>query len=122
MDLLRGLFAGTPFVTPGTDLASLVQRTELLADLDRLRDDVEIGVVYETGVAGTTFAATGFSVGYVLWLTRGGLLLASLVSSMPAWRLMDPIPVLAHLGGLGDEEEDDAESLDSMLGDSSPRG
>ena len=65
------------------------------------------------GVVGSSLAgAAGLSVGYLLWLTRGGVLLASLVSSMPAWRLIDPLPVLTHFGAGGDEDQD---SLDSMI-------
>ena len=36
---------------------------------------------------------------------------------MPAWRLIDPLPVLAHLGERDDEDRD---SLDSMIRERSP--
>jgi hypothetical protein len=42
---------------------------------------------------------------YVLWLVRGGVLLGSYLSALPAWRLLDPLPVLARTGD--DEDEDD---------------
>jgi hypothetical protein len=32
----------------------------------------------------------------VLWLARGGALLASLASTIPAWASMDPLPVLSR--------------------------
>jgi hypothetical protein len=65
----------------------------------------------------------GLSVGYVIWLTRGGLLLASLLSSLPAWRLIDPIAVLAQLRTDDEDDRDDEESLDSLLsGSSRPEG
>ena len=39
------------------------------------------------GSTGSTVAvSTGLSVGYVLWLVRGGVLLSSVLSSMPAWQ------------------------------------
>jgi hypothetical protein len=56
--------------------------------------------------------STGLSVGYVLWLLRGGVLLASLLSSIPAWRLVDPLPVLGRVGG---QSDDDDESLEEMV-------
>ena len=34
------------------------------------------------------------SVGYAFWLIRGGMLLAGLASSMPAWHFFDPLSVL----------------------------
>jgi hypothetical protein len=43
---------------------------------------------------------------YILWLVRGGVLLGSYLSAMPAWRLLDPLPVLAKVGDDEDEDED----------------
>ena len=57
--------------------------------------------------------SAGFSVGYVIWLARSGILLSSVLSSLPAWRFIDPLPVLGALqSGNG---EDDGESLESMV-------
>jgi hypothetical protein len=50
-----------------------------------------------------TFSTTGsieltgvvMSAGFVAWALRGGGLLASLAASVPAWRSVDPLPVLA---------------------------
>ena len=47
----------------------------------------------------------------MLWLVRGGVLLSSLLSSLPAWRALDPLPVLAKGGRREDEEDDSLESL-----------
>ena len=66
-------------------------------------------------VSSTIAVSSGLSVGYVLWLTRGGLLIASLVSSLPAWRLIDPIPVLASLRFDEEFDEEEDESLDSLV-------
>ena len=42
--------------------------------------------------------SVGFSVGYVIWIVRGGYLLTSLVSSLPAWRMFDPLAILEQVG------------------------
>lgn len=34
------------------------------------------------------------SAGFLVWLTRGGSLLMSVLSALPMWRLLDPLPVL----------------------------
>nr|MDJ0856297.1 hypothetical protein [Desulfobacterales bacterium] len=52
-------------------------------------------------------------VGYVVWLMRGGMLLSSLLSSLPAWQLLDPLPILARRKD--DDNNDDDESLESIL-------
>ena len=66
-----------------------------------------------------SLAATslGLSVGYVLWLLRGGVLLSSLLSSLPAWRLVDPLPILGRLDDEDDEddEQDEDDSLEALV-------
>lgn len=54
---------------------------------------------------GTTVVST-FSVGYVLWTLRGGHLLTTFLATMPAWRLMDPLPVLQSYAASRDADED----------------
>jgi len=63
-------------------------------------------------VASTIALSTGLSVGYVIWLVRGGALLGSMLSSMPLWNMVDPLPVLNRAGGAnqtGDQADGDAE-------------
>jgi hypothetical protein len=50
-----------------------------------------------------------------MWLLRGGVLVTSLMSSLPAWRVIDPLPVLARGRRRADDEDD--ESLDDMVGE-----
>ena len=74
--------------------------------------------VDQTVVGSTVAVSTGLSVGYVLWLVRGGVLLSSVLSSLPAWRLVDPLPVLAYAQkspGMAPDDEDDGESLESLV-------
>jgi hypothetical protein len=87
---------------------------EFLGQLDRLREEQAQESALEVRVAGSVMVvSSGLSVGYVLWLLRGGVLLSSLLSSLPAWRLIDPLPVLGQMGGRADEEDD--ESLEEMV-------
>jgi hypothetical protein len=97
-------------------LGFLDSEAGFLDELDHLRESVDAQALFQQAVVGTSTAvAAGLSIGYVVWLTRGGLLIASLVSSIPVWRLVDPIPVLASFGVDDDEAGDDAESLDSLI-------
>jgi hypothetical protein len=97
-------------------LGFLDPETGFLDQLDRLRDDLEEQeLLQQTRVGTSSVLAAGLSIGYVIWLTRGGLLIASLVSSIPVWRLVDPIPVLASLRVDDDENRGDDESLDSLV-------
>ena len=50
-------------------------------------------------------ASLGMTAGYVLWAVKGGHLLASMMSSLPAWRFMDPLPVL-NAAAVGSREEE----------------
>ncbi|MGI9285991.1 MAG: cadherin repeat domain-containing protein, partial [Pseudomonadales bacterium] len=84
-------------------------------DLDDFRNELEAETRRGQTIVGSAVAAsTGISIGYVVWLVRGGVLLSSVLSSLPAWRLIDPLPVLATVLGNSQDEEDD-ETLASML-------
>lgn len=52
----------------------------------------------------------------MIWLLRSGSIVFGLVSSLPAWTLMDPLPILeSGLVGLGDTDESDDDSLQGIL-------
>ena len=52
----------------------------------------------------------GLSIGYVVWLIRGGVLVSSMLSALPAWQMIDPLPVLAaSRRGAGSDDEADGE-------------
>lgn len=56
-------------------------------------------------------AGASLTVGYVVWMLRGGMLITSLLAQMPAWRIIDPLVVLDSLEN-GPEDE---ESLGSLV-------
>ena len=45
-------------------------------------------------IGAATAAATAFTVGYVYWTIRGGYIVASVLSAMTAWKLVDPLRLL----------------------------
>ena len=53
---------------------------------------------------------TGFSVGYLIWAVRGGMLLSGVLSQIPAWTMLDPLMVID-----GDAKDDDKESLQTLI-------
>jgi hypothetical protein len=69
-----------------------------------------------------TYASAGaslFTVGYVAWLIRGGVLLTSFISSLPSWQSFDPLPILENAGsGDGDSGADGSDSSIAELVDS----
>ena len=48
-----------------------------------------------TTIASSIVVSGGVSIGYVVWLVRGGVLMSSMLSALPAWQMIDPMPVLA---------------------------
>ncbi len=97
-------------------VAAMVQEKQgFQEELDKVQDELsELAQIEATVVGSSAVVTTGLSVGYVVWLARGGLLIASLLSSMPAWRAIDPLPVLASFRDRDDEEESE-ESLDTLV-------
>jgi len=82
---------------------------------DQLTDAPLIAI--DTMVGSSVGLSSGFTVGYMIWLLRGGTLMGSVLSSLPAWRLVDPLPVLAELD---DDLDDDNESLESLVSKDDP--
>jgi hypothetical protein len=66
-------------------------------------------------VASSVAISTSLSLGYAIWLLRGGVLLTSLLASMPAWSSIDPLPVLARIDARGQDDDDEDDSLRGML-------
>lgn len=113
-------------VQTGSDFlfSTILTNTPLFSGLDFNLEDKHIQQhqqrqeqrqeIIEKVVVGTTAAvSTSVSVGYVVWVLRGGSLLTTFLSSMPAWQAFDPLPVLESF-----EDEDDLmdeESLAEMV-------
>jgi hypothetical protein len=103
------------------------------ADMDRwreafssLRGDLQRAEQAQSSTlaSGATLSA-GLSVGYVVWILRGGVLLSSMLAALPAWQLVDPMPLLAR-SRLDDNEDDqpgdDVESLFGRRATAAPTG
>ncbi len=106
-----GLFEGTA----GERAAAATTSADFTEALDRLRDTSQAEAVLErTIIVSSVATGAGMSVGYVLWLLRGGLLLSSLLTSLPAWRFVDPLPVLGRLQDDDDEDLDD-DSVEAIV-------
>jgi hypothetical protein len=116
-DLIQTHTAGRSDVRSMDLIASALQGTEFKDDLNRLRDQLQEQLHFDKNLVASSIAlTTGLSVGYVLWLVRGGVLLSSVLSSLPAWRLVDPLPVMAYLMRSKKNDEEDEDSFEEMLG------
>ena len=94
------------------DFSVSSKNPSFMESIDRLREaaDEETRLEHMASAAAAV-AGFSFSVGYVVWLVRGGILVTSLLSSLPAWRMLDPLPVLARISD--DEEQEDAEETEA---------
>ena len=74
---------------------------------ESLQPDLANQLVFEV----PALAGASLSVGYVVWMLRGGVLITSLLAQMPAWRIVDPLVVLESL----DKSDEDDESIGSLV-------
>lgn len=117
----RDGFVPTPFdrmlsTRSGEGAVSAAMRTtDFRQSLDRVREEIEHKITIKRNfVASTAAVSASLSIGYVIWLLRGGVLLSSLLASVPAWGSIDPLPVLSSATARrGKDGEDD--SLQGML-------
>jgi hypothetical protein len=88
-------------------------------EIDSLQDDMRAsGRLHDLMVGVASFLSFGFSVGFLLWTSRISYALSILVSSLPAWKVLDPLPILDHFEqrspGSGDDERE-RETLATLL-------
>ena len=96
------------------NLISARSYSNMLDTFDAMKDEISReNLVQKVYLGSAIVGSIGLSAGYVVWLLRGGMLLSSLLSSLPAWRVLDPLPILARKKD--DDESDDDESLEAIL-------
>ena len=87
--------------------------------LDAVKEEMGNEILISRTVVGSAIATSvGLSAGYVVWMLKGGSLMASVLSSLPAWQLADPLAILV---GTKNDEGDDEESLETIINDGSGR-
>jgi hypothetical protein len=113
---------GTIAFTSADSLARSVERVHaiessaMLDAFDEIRESSREQRHFEaTAIALAAAGSLGLSVGYVIWLLRGGVLLSSLLASLPAWRFVDPLPILGRLDHDEEVEDGDDDSLESIV-------
>lgn len=94
------------------ELQRTLRSPAFFSQLDQLRGNAEEQLNLDRSV---TISVAGVSLGlslvYVLWLIRGGVLMGSYLSALPAWRVLDPLPVLSRVD---EETQEDDEALDAV--------
>ncbi|WP_229753657.1 hypothetical protein, partial [Amphritea balenae] len=99
--------------------------TQFVEGMEQLQKGAAEQVELETTMIGGSIAlSSGLSVGYVIWLARSGVLLSSVLTSLPAWRFIDPLPILATMSAekndsVDDSDHDEDESLGAIIDKSS---
>ncbi|GAC1525362.1 MAG: hypothetical protein NVS2B4_01250 [Ramlibacter sp.] len=101
---------GGPMRASSEQVSESLRSEQFIEGLDRLRWQLDLDRTAAITVSGLV---TGLPLIYALWLIRSGLLLGSYLSAVPAWRLLDPLPVLGRAND--DEENEDDEPLPSIL-------
>ena len=96
------------------DYAENIIFDNMSRELDSFNHDFRVdGSVDQVTYATLSSITSALTVGYVLWMVRGGMLMASFVSSLPAWQSVDPMNIV-DFGSDADMNGDD-ESLESMI-------
>ena len=95
-----------------SDSLVLINSPNYKQSLDTSRNETELVEETAEGIkAGTLSVTAGISIGYVLWLVRSGVIMGSVLSTIPAWRLVDPLPILSSLGSYDSDEDESIEDI-----------
>jgi len=127
----NGLETTIPLTTFNADNNS--RTPEFLEDLDKMQQDLNASaeqnqIITDLNIGAVTGVGITSAALFVSWLLRGGSLLASLLTAMPAWRSLDVLPILtadeslrnAQTGELDSETADAGAEIDALFEDQSP--
>jgi hypothetical protein len=116
---ILGLNIHGSYVPTGNSPASLAANSPLWRDLDEMQDQAKSEHKTHVIAGAASLVSVGMSVVYFMWAVRAGSVLSSLLSSMPAWKLVDPLPILDQMAGGFDgrkrDDDEDDETLESMV-------
>ena len=104
-------------------LNQLMRGDELSRKFEEVQRQIQQQSETRAAVIGSSILATGgVSIGYVVWLVRGGVLMSSMMSALPAWQMVDPLPVLAAArnGKAGRKGQPDDAELERLFDERSP--
>ena len=99
-------------------LNQLMRGDELSRKFEEVQRQLQQQSETRAAVIGSSILATGgASIGYVVWLVRGGVLMSSMMSALPAWQMVDPLPVLAaaRAGKAGRKDQPDDAELERLF-------
>ncbi|WP_159084833.1 DUF4347 domain-containing protein [Dongshaea marina] len=118
----RDLFTTTTFsrlLSSKLAPLALYDSSDFIHGLNDLNERAQQSMKVETTLIGGSIAlSTGLSIGYVIWLARSGVLLSTVLSSLPAWRFIDPLPILSHSADLSEEKTpEEQERLQDIVAD-----
>jgi len=103
----------------------LAPQSQMLNNLDTVKSEMASQKSLKVSAGSATVVSFGASAAYLLWLLRGGSLLSSLLSIFPAWKSIDPLPVLDSFENSNKRKKDraktDAESLESLVDQSNQK-
>ena len=84
----------------------------LAEESDRRQRDIEDESAASRMVIGSSATVlSGFSVGYLIYLLRGGAMMASMLTSLPAWRFVDPLPILQSMNNVDDTDNESLQTI-----------
>lgn len=107
----------TAGVISGLPTQTVTKLQEKFTDMKKEIEESNTAVTVAVGTA--VSVSSTLSLSYVIWFLRGGSLLTSLLTNLPAWQFFDPLPVLDSWegGGGGDSSKDDEDEAEKRLRD-----
>ncbi len=97
-----------------SQLVSYVNPQLFWKKLNEFRDGLnQNDVALKLTVGGVAIASLAVTAGYAVWMIKGGYLMAGIMSQLPAWRFMDPLPIYDAAAG-GHWKDEDGDELASM--------
>jgi hypothetical protein len=86
----------------------------MASPVDTLDNTDRVLGIQELVIGSAAIVTTSLTIGYVVWLIRGGALAMSFISSLPSWTSFDPLPIVESFED-AETIQDDDESLQTFV-------
>jgi hypothetical protein len=109
-------FIASPYVATNYNASWTTDKPNLLRELDTIQEQVHDDIKQLTFTThAVTSAGVVLTVGYTAWTIHTAHLAAAMFSSLPVWHSFDPLPVLSSADALSSIDEQNDESLVSII-------
>ena len=94
-----------------SDSSAFMRQSQMQSAMELVEKQQEL---QEVIVNTTVTSGASLTLGYIVWVLRSGVVFSSMMAGLPAWRNVDPLPILSTLDSAANDDSE-SESLETLV-------